>query len=211
MNNIEKQYQTSQNLNTRISIHDKYSTNKQPFGNWILSHYEIRPGMKILELGCGTGSMWKENLHLLHGSELTLTDFSHGMLETAKQNICAENVNFAQVDIQDIPYPDGAFDAVIANMMLYHVPDVQKALWEVSRVLKKGGHLIAPTFIYRDQAHKTAFSIRLMEKFGFVTFHKWTEAEYVSFVRKHGFPDALFRCISSKPMQECVITAQKEG
>ena len=146
MNNIEKQYQTSHNLNTRISIHDKYSTNRQPFGEWIVSHYEIRPGMKILELGCGTGSMWKENLHLLQGAELTLTDFSHGMLETAKQNICAENVPFAQVDIQDIPYPDGSFDAVIANMMLYHVPDLHKGLAEVRRVLKDGGVFYCATY-----------------------------------------------------------------
>ena len=55
MNVIEKQYQTAKNLNTRISIHDKYSTNHQPFGEWIMSHYEIKPGYRILELGCGTG------------------------------------------------------------------------------------------------------------------------------------------------------------
>lgn len=146
MNNIKKQYQTSQNLNTRISIHDKYSTNKQPFGNWILSHYEIRPGMKILELGCGTGSMWKENLHLLHGSKLTLTDFSLGMLESAKKTVNAENVTFAQVDIQNIPYTDGSFDAVIANMMLYHVPDLHKGLAEVRRVLKDGGVFYCATY-----------------------------------------------------------------
>ena len=59
MNNIQKQYQTASNLNTRITIHEKYSTNKQPFGDWIVSHYEIMPGDKLLELGCGTGSMWK--------------------------------------------------------------------------------------------------------------------------------------------------------
>ena len=147
MNNIEKQYQTSQNLNTRISIHDKYSTNKQPFGNWIVSHYEIAPGAKILELGCGTGSMWKDNLHLLSGdTTLTLTDFSEGMLETAKQNVRAENVTFRQVDIQNIPYPDAAFDVVIANMMLYHVPDLHKGLSEVRRVLKPGGIFYCATY-----------------------------------------------------------------
>lgn len=147
MNNIEKQYQTAQNLNTRISIHDKYSTNKQPFGSWIVSHYEIAPGSKILELGCGTGSMWKENLHLLSGgTELTLTDFSEGMLEAAKQNVRAETVAFRQVDIQNIPYPDATFDVVIANMMLYHVPDLHKGLSEVRRVLKDGGTFYCATY-----------------------------------------------------------------
>lgn len=146
MNNIEKQYHTSQNLNTRISIHDKYSTNKQPFGDWILSQYEIQPGMKILELGCGTGSMWKENLHLLQGAELILTDFSEGMLETAKKTVNAGNISFAQVDIQEIPYADTSFDAVIANMMLYHVPDLHKGLSEVRRVLKRGGKFYCATY-----------------------------------------------------------------
>ena len=62
---VEKQYATSANLNTRISIHDKYSTNKQGFGNWIYSHYEIENGTRVLELGCGTGSMWKGHEELI--------------------------------------------------------------------------------------------------------------------------------------------------
>ena len=146
MNRIEKQYQTSQNLNTRISIHDKYSTNTQPFGDWILSHYEIVPGMKILELGCGTGSMWTKHLHLLRSSSLVLTDFSEGMLETARKNVVSDQVSFARVDIQDIPYPNESFDAVIANMMLYHVPQLHRGLSEVRRVLKKGGSFYCATY-----------------------------------------------------------------
>lgn len=147
MNNIVSQYKTAQNLNTRISIHDKYSTNKQPFGDWIVSHYEIVPGAKVLELGCGTGSMWVNNLHLLTGgAQLTLTDFSAGMLDTAKKNVSANNVTFRQVDIQDIPYPDASFDVVIANMMLYHVPDLHKGLAEVRRVLKPGGTFYCATY-----------------------------------------------------------------
>lgn len=147
MNNIKKQYSTSSNLNTRISIHDKYSTNKQPFGDWIMSHYEIAPGDKVLELGCGTGSMWKENLHLITGCvKLTLTDFSAGMLETAKANLNCKTITFQVVDIQDIPYPDDSFDVVIANMMLYHVPNLHKGLAEVRRVLKPGGKFYCATY-----------------------------------------------------------------
>ena len=116
MNIIEKQYQTAKNLNTRISIHDKYSTNHQPFGDWIMSHYEIKPGCRILELGCGTGDMWKGKLSLLDGdSHLTLTDFSTGMLETAKKNIeSSALVDFKVVDIQDIPYEDGLASSIPA-------------------------------------------------------------------------------------------------
>ena len=56
-----------------------------------------------------------------------------------------KNVSFRQVDIQDIPYPDDSFDVVIANMMLYHVPDLRKGLTEVRRVLKPGGSFYCAT------------------------------------------------------------------
>lgn len=147
MNSIEKQYQTAKNLNTRISIHDKYSTNKQGFGNWIVSHYGITPGERVLELGCGTGSMWKDHLDLLSGAQLILTDFSAGMLSAAKQNLPRQdNITYQLVDIQDIPFPEESFDLVIANMMLYHVPDLHKGLCEVRRVLKKGGRFCCATY-----------------------------------------------------------------
>ncbi|MGN0977581.1 MAG: class I SAM-dependent methyltransferase, partial [Faecousia sp.] len=148
MNRIEAQYKTAGNLNTRISIHAKYSLNPQPFADWIVSHYEIAPGMRILELGCGTGDIWRDHLDLLSGgTKLTLTDFSAGMLEAAKKNLPdQENIAFQAVDIQDIPFPDNAFDAVIANMMLYHVPDLHKGLSEVRRVLKPGGKFYCATY-----------------------------------------------------------------
>ena len=148
MNRIEKQYQTAEKLNTRISIHEKYSVNKQSFGDWIVSYYEIKPGFRILELGCGTGDMWKGKLHLLeNGSQLTLTDFSEGMLEAARHTISGcKNVDFRVVDIQNSPYENASFDMVIANMMLYHVPDLHKGLSEVRRVLKPGGKFYCATY-----------------------------------------------------------------
>ena len=148
MDSVQKQYKTAKNLKTRISIHEKYSTNPQPFGDWIMSHYEIKPNSRILELGCGTGDMWKGKPALLDGgTQLILTDFSSGMLETAKKNIeYSDYVDFKVVDIQDIPFEDGSFDAVIANMMLHHVPNLDKGLTEVRRVLKKGGAFYCATY-----------------------------------------------------------------
>lgn len=147
MDTIQKQYQNASHLNTRINIHAKYSTNKEPFGDWIVSHYAIPAGAKVLELGCGTGSMWVNYLHLVADAELTLTDFSAGMLETARKNLPAQhNLSFQVVDIQDIPFPDDSFDVVIANMMLYHVPDLHRGLAEVRRVLKSGGSFYCATY-----------------------------------------------------------------
>lgn len=147
-NNIEAQYKTSRNLTKRISIHEKYSTNKQPFGQWIMEHYELVSGFRILELGCGTGDMWKSHLDMLPpDSHLILSDFSAGMLETSKFNLGFHpQLDYQVIDIQLIPFPDASLDMVIANMMLYHVPDLHKGLSEVRRVLKPGGKFYCATY-----------------------------------------------------------------
>lgn len=145
-NAVKKQYQNANNLNTRISIHDKYSTNKMEFGNWIYSNYSIPEGARILELGCGTATYWIERIEIDKCS-LILSDLSEGMLETAKNNLSNyKNIEYKIIDIQDIPYEDNSFDVVIANMMLYHVPDINKALAEVKRVLKNDGVFYAATY-----------------------------------------------------------------
>lgn len=145
---VKKQYGTSNNLNTRISIHSKYSKNKQGFHNWIISHYEIKDGFKILELGCGTGDMWVGQEEMIGKAErIILSDFSEGMLTQAKEKIGDyKNIEYQVIDIQNIPYEDGEFDVVIGNMMLYHVPDLDKGLAEVRRVLKDGGKFYCATF-----------------------------------------------------------------
>ena len=145
---VKNQYSTPDKLNTRISIHKKYSVNKQGFGNWIYTNYRIEAGMKVLELGCGTGEMWIGQDELIgRCSRLILTDMSEGMIAAAKENLKAHsNIEFCTVDIQDIPFADNEFDVVIANMMLYHVPDLERGLSEVARVLRSGGTFYCATY-----------------------------------------------------------------
>lgn len=140
------QYKTAEHLNRRISIHDRYSVNKQGFSNWIFDRYRFGPCDRILELGCGSASMWR-NQSLPEDCTLYLTDLSEGMLKTARENAShLPQARFQRVDIQEIPFGENAFDCVIAHMMLYHVPDIHRGLKEVRRVLKPGGRFFCATY-----------------------------------------------------------------
>ena len=145
---VKNQYSTADKLNIRISLHKKYSTNKQGFGNWIFSNYKIEEGMSVLEIGCGTGEMWLEKGDIIKRcSRLVLSDLSEGMLSTAKENLRDyDGIDYKNVDIQDMPFADKEFDVVIANMMLYHVPDLSQGLKEVRRVLKDNGTFYCATY-----------------------------------------------------------------
>jgi ubiquinone/menaquinone biosynthesis C-methylase UbiE len=102
----------------------------------------------VLELGCGSGAIWTACPERIPpGWRVTLSDFSAGMLDSAWRSLVTlgRGFKFEQIDAQAIPYPDETFDIVIANFMLYHVPDRQKALTEIRRALKPGGHLVAAT------------------------------------------------------------------
>ncbi|MEN6357459.1 MAG: class I SAM-dependent methyltransferase [Armatimonadota bacterium] len=144
---LGSQYKDACALNARIQLH-RFSVNKQGLLNWIFDHFDLPQECKILELGCGTGSLWKSNSHRISkGWAVTLTDFSKGILEQAKVNLAnvPHHFEYDVVDAQDIPYANAEFDAVIADHMLYHVPDRVKALSEIKRVLEPGGKLYAST------------------------------------------------------------------
>lgn len=145
--NVRQQYGDDRNLSARMMLHAKYSTNPLGWTNWLFGHYAFAEGFHILELGCGNAGQWEGNIgRLPPGCLLVLTDLSMGMAEAAwrKFSGCG-NVLAQRADIMDIPFPDESFDLVIANHMLYHVPDLDKALPEVRRVLKAEGRFYAAT------------------------------------------------------------------
>lgn len=147
-NKVIEQYQKHNNLDIRIELHKRYSKNKFGFNNWIFSNYQITDDIKVLELGCGTGELWKNQLDVIDKMEqLIVTDFSSDMVEKTKSVIGnRDNVEYKIMDIQNISFENETFDIVIANMLLHHVDDIDKALDEVNRVLKKGGIFYCATF-----------------------------------------------------------------
>jgi ubiquinone/menaquinone biosynthesis C-methylase UbiE len=145
----KEQYKDSSNLDARVAIHQRFSTNPQGWYNWIFDELVKLPAdAKILELGSDPAYMWKECANRIpDGWVITLTDLSDGMIDSAWRNLVpiGRNFKFEQMDAQSISYEDETFDAVIANHMLYHVPNSKKALSEIKRVLKNGGVLFATT------------------------------------------------------------------
>lgn len=102
----------------------------------------------MLELGCGEGGFWVANAaNVPRSARLTLTDFSPGMLAATEARLrpVLPGARFAVVDAQAIPFADASFDTVIANHMLYHVPDLHRALREIRRVLQADGRFYAAT------------------------------------------------------------------
>lgn len=146
---LEKvQYKDAHNLEARIHLHQRFSTNPYGWFRWMFDQFDLPADAKILEIGCGQGSLWAENLaRLPNGWRVTLSDFSPGMVAEAKTSTYRVQKQFRYVvsNAMVIPFPRATFDAVIANHMLYHVPDRMKALNEVNRVLKTDGCLYAST------------------------------------------------------------------
>jgi len=144
---LDKMYVNNDTLSTRIGLHDKYSVNKYGWGNWVFDRYTFAENINVLELGCGTADIWRDRENGLPAkANIILSDFSPLMVQKAKDLLHGNSIfSFQQINIQDIPYGSDTFDIVIANHMLYHVPDKEKALAEVKRVLKTGGRFYTST------------------------------------------------------------------
>ena len=165
-NSLNKQYQNSTNVSARINLHKLYSENEQGWFPWLYEEMELKSGMRILEVGCGNGALWTENLDKIprgKGTEMILSDISGGMLQDAKRNIFGEDNNykrlkkdnsqklarvikFQEFDCNNIPYSDESFDVVIANHTLFYCDKPEEAVAEIRRVLKKNGVLYASTY-----------------------------------------------------------------
>lgn len=145
---LKTQYQDATNVSARITLHRDYSTNKQGWFPWLLKQIHLKTNMKVLEIGCGNGALWKENLEVLPNNiSITLSDISEGMLRDAKESIGKDTrFSYKRFDCHKIPYKENTFDVVIANHVLFYFDDIDDVLEECKRVLKKDGLFICSTY-----------------------------------------------------------------
>ena len=108
-----EQYHNSSNLEARIALHTRFSVNRHSWQRWVFDQISFPADGRLLELGCGPGTLWQENLDRLpSGLEITLSDFSTGMVSQAQKNLAKRmgTARFQTIDAQAIPYPEASFE-----------------------------------------------------------------------------------------------------
>ena len=177
---LKNQYQNASNISSRISLHSLYAQNPKGWFPWIYEQCQICSGMKVLEVGCGDGTLWVENKKLIpENVEITLSDVSEGMLRDARRALGTEDTrfDFRVLDCQQIPCPEQSFDLVMANHVLFYCEDIGKALNEIYRVLKPEGRLVCSTYgsdhmkevselVHGFDEHIVLSADKLYERFG---------------------------------------------
>jgi SAM-dependent methyltransferase len=145
----EVQYRDPSKLAARADLHVRYGTAALGWVPWVIAQVDWPPAGDVLEVGCGPGWLWADAAALPAGMRLTLTDLSPGMVAVARDRAGAssrlELVEARVADARELPFDDEAFDVVIANHMLYHVPAPETAVAELARVLRPDGVLMAAT------------------------------------------------------------------
>ena len=171
----------------------------------------IRPvvkGKTVLELATGTGLIAK---HIVTAAaHIEATDASGEMIAEAKRDSRSAKLYFSVQDMFCLPYAGKSFDVVIVSNALHIVPQPEKALAEIHRVLKDDGVLIAPTFTHAENPFSGKVRAFFMKLAGFPLHSKWTGEEYLAFLRQNGwtvrksavlkasFPLAYTECVKSE-------------
>lgn len=138
---VREQYKSDKNLNIRSNLHS-YNINKIDFDKWCFDQIRFQKNSRILELGCGTGKLWLKNKDYIDKSlDITLSDFSKSMIKVAQRNLknLEYKFKYQEINAENIPYEDESFNIIIAQHMLYFVPDIEQAIREVQRILKSNG------------------------------------------------------------------------
>ena len=148
----------------------------------------IRPIVRhktVLELAAGTGLIAKNIVNA--AAHIEATDASPEMIAEAKRNNRSAKLHFSVQDMFRLPYANQSFDVVIVSNALHIVPQPEKALQEIKRVLKDDGTLIAPTFTHAGNSFSGKVRAFFMKLAGFPLHSRWTSEEYLRFLRQNGW------------------------
>ena len=171
----------------------------------------IRPVVKaktVLELATGTGLIAK---HIVNAAaHIEATDASAEMILEAKRDNQSAKLHFSVQDMFRLPYADKSFDVVIVSNALHIIPQPEKALAEIRRVLKNDGVLIAPTFTHGNSTLRGRLKLFFMKLVGFPLNSRWSSADYLAFLRQNGWTvrkSAVLKASFPLTYAECVKPA----
>ena len=168
----------------------------------------IRPVVKdktVLEVATGTGLIAKHIVKV--AARIEATDASPKMIAEAKRGNCSAKLHFSVQDMFSLPYAGNSFDVVIVSNALHIVPQPEKSLREIKRVLKDEGVLIAPTFTHAENSLRGRIKAYFMRLAGFPLHSRWTSEEYLSFLRQNGWSvrkSAVLKASFPLTYAECV-------
>ena len=148
----------------------------------------IRPVVRhktVLELATGTGLIAKNIVNA--AAHIEATDASAEMIAEAKRDTRSAKLHFSVQDMFRLPYANQSFNVVIVSNALHIVPQPEKALAEIRRVLKEDGVLIAPTFTHAENSFSGRVKALFMKLAGFPLHSRWTSEEYLRFLRQNGW------------------------
>lgn len=154
---LKSQYENASNISARIRLHKDYSTNKKGWFPWIFetgilpeaeTNSDADSTIEILELGCGEGSLWLENMaRIPENVHITLSDISEGMIRDARRSLGDDSrFQFETFDCNNIPAQAGTYDIIIANHLLFYCDDISLVCKEVRRVLNPDGIFLCSTY-----------------------------------------------------------------
>ena len=168
----------------------------------------IRPIVRhktVLEIATGTGLIAKNIVNA--AAHIEATDASAEMIAEARRDNRSAKLHFSVQDMFRLPYADKSFDVVIVSNALHIVPQPEKALQEIKRVLKEDGVLIAPTFTHAGNSFSGKVRAFFMQLAGFPLHSRWTSAEYLRFLRQNGWAvrkSAVLKASFPLTYAECV-------
>ncbi|MBN1965520.1 MAG: class I SAM-dependent methyltransferase [Anaerolineae bacterium] len=140
---IKKAYATDEYLSVRYRTHELYSQPKMDFRQWVVDTFPWRGDEWVLDIGAGPGSYFGPVQERIPHGRHVAGDLSFGMARQARTHPGAARIQVLNLDAQSLPFPAQTFDVVMANHMLYHIPDIHRALSEIRRVLREDGCLVA--------------------------------------------------------------------
>ena len=159
----------------------------------------------VLELATGTGLIAR---HIVNAAaHIEATDASAEMIAEAKRDNRSAKLHFSVQDMFRLPYANQSFNVVIVSNALHIVPQPEKALQEIKRVLKDDGVLIAPTFTHAGNSFFGKVRAFFMKRVGFPLHSKWTSAEYLRFLSQNGWTvrkSAVLKASFPLTYAECV-------